>query len=161
MTAPKNVPLVMQRLEQQFGKTELVIKAHIVKVRATPPIREHKLEGLVEFGISVGSLTATNEALRDEHYLCSPYLVRELEEKLHKDIRLRWSDWIDMDPGGKKTLFCFTEWMDIQTATVGDLCQPCLSVVVPERKKFERVNSTSSQRTSYIKTKSGCNICTK
>jgi len=67
MTAPKNVPRVMQRLEQLFGKTELVINALIDKVRATPPIREQKLEGLVEFGIAVGSLTATIEALRDKN----------------------------------------------------------------------------------------------
>jgi len=46
MTAPKNVQRVMQRLEQLFGKTELVIYALIDKVRKTPPIREHKLEAL-------------------------------------------------------------------------------------------------------------------
>jgi len=50
-----------------------VINSLIDKVRATPPIIENKLEGLVEFGI-VSNLTATIEAFEDESYLCNPDL---------------------------------------------------------------------------------------
>jgi len=163
MTAPKNVTRVMQRLEQLFGGSQLVINSFIDKVRATPPISEHKLEGLVEFGIAVGSLTATIEALEDESYLCNPYLVRELEEKLPRQFRLRWSDWIDTVPGRKKTLVNFTEWIDIQTEIVRDLCQPSLYGSIAEKKKTERINAVNTQHaeSKYGNKKTCCNICEK
>lgn len=57
----------MQRLEEMFGRSELIIESQLDIIRKLPALRHERLETIMEFGIAGHNLITTMEAagLRD------------------------------------------------------------------------------------------------
>lgn len=106
---PKNVPVIIQRLEMMFGQTEHVVTEIRLKIDGLAQISEKNVEGLVEFSSIVGNLVSTLESAEDEASLRSPELLRKIVKKLPPNMQFDWTKLI----AGRKNVSIkdFSEWL--------------------------------------------------
>lgn len=88
---PHNVSGIISTLKMLFGRPETIVHSLIEKTTAMPLPRMDKLETLIDFALGVENLCATIEACGLLDYMCNPYLLRQLVEKLPPAIRLDWA----------------------------------------------------------------------
>lgn len=93
MLTPENLPKIMETLKRRFGNEEHIITSMIDAVRSTPPIREDKLETVIEMGTAVVNLIATVKSLNCDHHLQNPTLLLELRNKLPAAYKMQFSLW--------------------------------------------------------------------
>ncbi|XP_062713286.1 uncharacterized protein LOC109410494 [Aedes albopictus] len=106
---PSNVPGVLKTLKMMFGQPEAIVHTLIEKINSLPPIREDKLETLVDFAVNVENFCATVDACGLDEYLYNTTLLHQLVSKLPPTIKLNWAQYRISLPG--VNLAAFSTWM--------------------------------------------------
>ncbi|XP_062704152.1 uncharacterized protein LOC134286544 [Aedes albopictus] len=106
---PGNVQGIMSPLKMLFGQPEIIVHSLIGKISSLPPIREDRLETLVDFAVSVQNFCATVDSCGLEEYMYNVSLLHQLVGKLPPSIKLNWAQH-------RKTqlavnLATFSEWI--------------------------------------------------
>jgi hypothetical protein len=86
-----NVPTIIDKLRSWYGNPEIIISSMIAKVKAFSQIKNDRPEALVDLGRTVDNLVATVTALNQSEQLSSPLLVKEIADKLPRDLQMQWS----------------------------------------------------------------------
>ncbi|XP_065094846.1 uncharacterized protein LOC135715533 [Ochlerotatus camptorhynchus] len=74
-----------------FGQPEVIIQSLIRKVGSLSPIREDKLETLVDFAVNVQNFCATVDACGLQEYMYNVTLLHQLVGKLPPSLKLNWA----------------------------------------------------------------------
>lgn len=75
LVMPENVDMVMETLQQRFGRDEYVIKALIAKTKAIPAPREDLPDSVGNFATAFNNLVVTLTNLNRPEYLQNPQLI--------------------------------------------------------------------------------------
>ncbi|XP_065074000.1 uncharacterized protein LOC135698068 [Ochlerotatus camptorhynchus] len=86
-----NVPGILSTLKMLFGQPEVIIQSLIRKVGSLSPIREDKLETLVDFAVNVQNFCATVDACGLQEYMYNITLLHQLVGKLPPSLKLNWA----------------------------------------------------------------------
>ncbi|XP_062715437.1 uncharacterized protein LOC134291545 [Aedes albopictus] len=106
---PGNVQGIVSTLKMLFGQPEIIVHSLIGKITSLPPIREDRLETLVDFAVNVQNFCATVDSCGLEEYMYNVSLLHQLVGKLPPSIKLNWAQH-------RKTqlavnLATFSEWI--------------------------------------------------
>ncbi|XP_055641601.1 uncharacterized protein LOC129778611 [Toxorhynchites rutilus septentrionalis] len=93
LVLPAVVPQVIETLRMRYGRPELLINALLERVRNIPPLKHDKLEGLIEYGLSVQAFCDHIVAANEHAHLSNPMLLQELVGKLPADQKLMWAGY--------------------------------------------------------------------
>lgn len=88
---PSNVPGVIATLRMLFGQPEAIIQSLIARINAVPPLREDRLETVVDFAVNVENFVATVEACELDEHIYNISLLHQLVNKLPPTIKLDWA----------------------------------------------------------------------
>ena len=88
---PRNVPQIMEDLEERFGSSDLLVEDQLKALRAFPSIGESKIHLLVEFADKVRNFKNFLISSECESYLDNPLLVKEIIEKIPINSRIEWA----------------------------------------------------------------------
>ncbi|XP_055615196.1 uncharacterized protein LOC129761499 [Toxorhynchites rutilus septentrionalis] len=88
---PSNVTGVISTLKMLFGQPEVIISSLIRKINSLPPLKEDKLETLVDFAVHVENFCATVDACGLEEYFYNVTFLHQLVSKLPPAIKLNWA----------------------------------------------------------------------
>lgn len=106
---PSNVPGVMDTLRLLFGQPEAIVHSLITKIDALPPVREDKLEALVDLAVNVQNFCATVDACGLDDYMYNVSLLHQLVNKLPPTIRLDWARYRQTIP--RTNMATFGNWL--------------------------------------------------
>lgn len=172
MISPESVPDVMKTLEARFGQSRHIVASLIQKVKKVQPVKEEKLESVIEFGTAVANLISIIKALDQKDQLHNPSLLLELESKLSSALKMQWGTWIIGDGQRKQDLIHFADWIQEKTKVAYAMCP----VEVKDDKQFngrfqqqrnkqsddERIYSADTSEVKNQKSSSkNCVICDK
>lgn len=106
---PGNVQGIMSTLKMLFGQPEIIVHSLIGKISSLPPIREDRLEILVDFAVNAQNFCATVDSCGLEEYIYNVSLLHQLVGKVPPSIKLNWAQH-------RKTqlavnLATFSEWV--------------------------------------------------
>ncbi|XP_058834623.1 uncharacterized protein LOC131691898 [Topomyia yanbarensis] len=88
---PSNAPGVIATLRMLYGQPEAIVHSLIGKINALPPLREDKLETIVDFAVNVQNFCATVDACGIADYMYNISLLHQLVSKLPPTIKLDWA----------------------------------------------------------------------
>lgn len=107
---PDNMPSIMEELEFRFGRTDLLVKSQILKLRNIPIIAEDDFTQLIAFSTSVRNFVTFLKSANEEYQLRNPLLLEELVAKLPMPRQLEWAyKWSII--GNDATIIMFAEWL--------------------------------------------------
>ncbi|XP_058817271.1 uncharacterized protein LOC131680575 [Topomyia yanbarensis] len=88
---PSNASGVIATLRMLYGQPEAIVNSLIGKINALPPLREDKLETIVDFAVNVQNFCATVDACGIADYMYNISLLHQLVSKLPPTIKLDWA----------------------------------------------------------------------
>lgn len=88
---PENVPMILSRLTDMFGKPEYIVTEIVSKIERTPIISEKNVDQLVAFSTIVANLVSTLLSQNDDAHLKSPELIRKVLKKLPGNLQFDWA----------------------------------------------------------------------
>ncbi|XP_053686266.1 uncharacterized protein LOC128735804 [Sabethes cyaneus] len=86
-----NVSGILTTLKMLFGQPEVIIQSLIDKISSLPPIREDRLETLINFAVSVQNFCATVDACGMQEYIYNVTMLHQLVGKLPSSLKLTWA----------------------------------------------------------------------
>ncbi|XP_058816141.1 uncharacterized protein LOC131679426 [Topomyia yanbarensis] len=122
---PSNVPGVMATLKMMFGQPEAIVYSLIAKINALPPLREDKLETIVDFAVNVQNFCATVDACGLEDHLYNVSLLQQLVNKLPPTIKLDWACHRRALP--RVNLATFGDWVYSLAEAVSTVAVPSIA----------------------------------
>ncbi|XP_037820376.1 uncharacterized protein LOC119609605 [Lucilia sericata] len=118
------VPQIIETIRIKFGRPEIVLNILLKRVRELSPIKENKLESLVDFALEVQNVIATMKSANLKDYLNNPEIEQELVLNLPGIIAAFWG--MHKLSLSSCNLENFGSWLF-------QLAQGANSVIVPER----------------------------
>ncbi|XP_062556741.1 uncharacterized protein LOC134221566 [Armigeres subalbatus] len=106
---PGNVQGIINTLKMLYGQPEIIVHSLICKISSLPPIREDRLETLVDFAVSVQNFCATVESCGLDDYMYNVTLLHQLIGKLPPSIKLNWAQHRKAQPA--VNLATFSKWI--------------------------------------------------
>jgi len=136
---PENLDMLIRILERRFGRPEVVVNQMIHKMQALNPIREDRVDSIIDLSNAVMGLVSTMQCLEAEGHMTNPHLIQELVAKLSPTLRLQWGSVAAREPVDLKD---FSEWL-LDVADAASYVQVPTSRVkedrhIPPEKKHER-----------------------
>lgn len=117
----RNVPRVIETLQERFGRPELLVKSQIARIRNFSSIPENRLELLVPFATKVQNLATFLESAGCEYHLSNPTLMEELLLKLPMQRRLEWARYaVSVIP--RATITHLSNWLQELARVVNTAC---------------------------------------
>ena len=162
MVSPDNIDKVMETLKTRFGQAKHVVESMIKKAKSTPPVKDDKLQTLIEFGMAVINLTSTIKSLNCPHHMNNPILLEELSSKLPATQRMQWIKWVNLDKDREQNLEFFSEWVEMEVKVACEIAPPVTIVEkqVDDWKKDKWQKKPVAVHTaSESKSKKHCYIC--
>jgi len=160
LNVPDNVPEIISILTMCFGRPDQIIKSLIEKAVKAPPVKEGRLEFLVEFSNAVRNVVSTVEHLHCTEYLMNPQLIEELVHKLPTHLQLKWGS--KLVKLGKPDLGKFSEWLKKQGMAASLVSYARVSNSERDTDKKGRpsrvLNTVDKQKQNYADS-TGRNIC--
>ncbi len=123
---PSNMQRIMEILESNFGRKELVLESLIAKAEQVKSPDIQKPEQFVAFGRTVQNLVGAAKAMKEECYLNDIGLLNKFVHKLPAMMSLEWLTWITSRPMKKKNLEAFGDWVDEKMRLMVQLVKPVL-----------------------------------
>ncbi|CAG7828386.1 unnamed protein product [Allacma fusca] len=80
----------METLGLMFGRTDQIIKAMIIQVKATPAPKEGNPETLVQYSNQVANLVSTMKTLGKVAHMVNPQLLEDILTKLPYQLQFQW-----------------------------------------------------------------------
>ncbi|XP_036347106.1 uncharacterized protein LOC118756451, partial [Rhagoletis pomonella] len=110
MIYPDDVPGILNELEFNFGRSDLLIRAQLQKVQQFPIIHESRLDSILEFSTRVRNVVAFFKSARCEHHLVNPTLLEQLVSKLPPSKQFEWGKRV-AELGPFPTVDNFSTWL--------------------------------------------------
>ncbi|XP_062702014.1 uncharacterized protein LOC134285397 [Aedes albopictus] len=115
---PKTVPNVISKLQQLYGRPELLLQWHLEQLQNLKAPKSDKLASYIPFGNAVDQLCQHLEAADLRQHLMNPLLVQQLVDKLPSNDK---REWIRFKKQQKKvTLQTFNEFV---SGIVSEACE--------------------------------------
>ncbi|XP_058467437.1 uncharacterized protein LOC131439240 [Malaya genurostris] len=139
---PSNVPGIIGTLQMMFGQPEAIVCSLMSKINAMPPLKEEKLETIVEFAVSVQNFCATVDACGLEDHLYNVSLLQQLVNKLPSSIKLDWARHRRSVP--RVNLATFGNWVYSLAEVISTVSIP--SII--QEPKLARNDGRNNKKTS-------------
>ena len=123
------VPWIISTLKKLYGRPEVVLKAHLQKIKELPPIKNENLKSLMEFAFEAQSVRTAIESSGSLVQFQDPTLLEELVEKLPPQVKLDWAKFRRGRVG--VTVKTFIEWLE-------DLADALSTIVEPTVEKCSK-----------------------
>ena len=156
----RNVNAIITKLEEHFGKPEVIYSGLIRELMAIRNPRIESPKTMIEFRTALDSLVINMEMLGQQEYLNDPRLVMELAAKLTPQLGQRWISYkldkqaaaTEEQPFRPLTLEDFNNWLKPQE----DLARMMLAEASeksekPERQHCVRTNTPKENSTKATK----------
>jgi len=121
LAVPDNVDIVIRALERRFGRPDDVISSMILKIQSMGPVKEDKMESIIDLSNGIMGLVTTMDCLGQNGHMNNPHLIKELIEKLSPSLRLQWGS-IAMD--GPVNLKVLSDWLMKIADAASYVCLP-------------------------------------
>ena len=148
---PDNVGSVMEQLQFQYGRPELIIYTQLQQIREISAISEGAVEKLVPFAVKVQNFAAFFKTANAYQHLMNPTLMNELVQKLPMSKRLEWAQF-GATLGRLPNVSDFANWM----TTVANLIR---SVQNPLRFQNEPKKKTVLHASDNVPAQLKCPVC--
>ncbi|XP_058128499.1 uncharacterized protein LOC131292779 [Anopheles ziemanni] len=142
-------------LKEMYGRPEHLIDTLLAKIRRAPPLKEDRLDSLLDFAISVEEICATVRGSAAEHRFDGPVL-RELVELLPWHLKIDWGRYCVSQPS--KTLGEFGIFMRQLKSALLHVVSPSPQPVEKRAARHVSVHTTSDVTPKPPKTAVSC-IC--
>lgn len=144
---PSNVPGVMDTLRLLFGQPEAIVHSLIIKINAMPPVKEDKLEALVDLAVNVQNFCATVDACGLDDYMYNVSLLHQLINKLPPTIRLDWARYRQTLP--RVNMATFGNWLYTLAEAASTLAIPSM---IQETKMPKSEHRTTKKANMFLHT---------
>src|SRR5277367_5964549 len=114
MVTPDNLELILEILERNFGRPDLIIRSMVARVRSMTSFSEDRFDLMMDFSNKVHGLVNTMKHLRSEGHMTNPQLLADLSAKLPATLRLQWG--AEVAKKRNSTLEDFATWMNGRAA---------------------------------------------
>ncbi|XP_067633666.1 uncharacterized protein [Eurosta solidaginis] len=88
---PNDVPKVIEKLQFNFGRPEMLIRVQLEKVKNLPIIYENRLEPVLSFSNRVRNMVAFFKSAKCEHHLMNTMLLDQLVAKMPSSKQYEWT----------------------------------------------------------------------
>lgn len=149
---PSNVPGVMDTLRLLFGQPEAIVHSLIIKINAIPPVREDKLEALVDLAVHVQNFCATVDACGLDDYMYNVSLLHQLINKLPPTIRLDWARYRQTVP--RVNMATFGNWLYTLAEAASTLAVPPM---IPDSKPPKSASRSTKKASMFLHTQTMVN----
>ncbi|XP_036320424.1 uncharacterized protein LOC118734934, partial [Rhagoletis pomonella] len=106
---PDEVSHVLEELEFNFGRPELLLRIQMQKIQQCPTISERNIEQIVDFANRVRNIVAFLKSANCHQHLMSPMLLELLVLKMPASKQFEWSRHVVNTP--HPTLQTFSDWL--------------------------------------------------
>lgn len=121
---PQNVERIINVLENRFGRPEYIINLLLEKVRSFNPIKDEKINALIEFSDIVCSLVYTLESLNEIDHIRNPILYSEVLNKLPISHRLSFIEHCNISRKLKPCITDLQMWLQNKVNAVCQILPP-------------------------------------
>ena len=141
MLNPINVDQIIQRLEENYGRPELIYNELLADLRK---IKKENKAVIIELSDALDNLVTNMTAIEKDQYLTDHRLVEDVFKKLPYAMKLKWIEYIqeNTDPNANMSLRILSNWLKPFAKT--QLLM--LELQEPIQRK-ERVNTHQEKRT--------------
>ncbi|KAG5863540.1 hypothetical protein JTB14_022827 [Gonioctena quinquepunctata] len=169
MMTSKNLEFLMETLQMQFGRPELIIDIISSKMSAIPHMKELNIDKLISFSNEVNNLVATIKSLDNYGHYHNPQLLKEFVNKLPDSLKLKWGKTVLLNHG-RVNMEKFSLWIsDIADAAtyVTTPCKKCqgrkayIVLNAIRSEKFPKAGGIERTRTYCDKKSHSVNTCDK
>lgn len=138
---PSNVRSVLATLRMRFGQPEAIVHSLIAKITALPPLKEDKLETIMDFAVEVQNFCAIVDACELEEHMYNVSLLHQLVSRLPPSIKLDWARYRQALP--RVNLATFGNW-------VYSLAEAASTVTIPNipETKFDRTEMRQAKKST-------------
>ena len=160
---PENVDAIIKRLENQFGRVEIIYSGLLRDIEQLKSPRFDRPQTMIDFVTIVGNLVTNMKCLKQESYLNDQRLLRDLLVKLPGNMRGKWIENVEVqkslstlsDPFLAPTIADFYEWIKPQenVATI-ILAEEGIKPENIDRPRTDRLNFHDSNRSKIT-----CAVC--
>jgi len=113
---PGNLNSVLSRLENKFGRPDLIIVNLIEKLHSfigsLIETNEHNLEQLADH---LENLVNTIELVGKQEYIFNPILLHEITNKLNSNLKLKWGEYLSELGDNPIDLKTFSDWLRLKS----------------------------------------------
>ncbi|XP_058448964.1 uncharacterized protein LOC131428921 [Malaya genurostris] len=139
MMDPENVPKIIERLEQNFGRPETVYKELLHELTK---IRKENKNSVAEIADALENLISNMIVLDREDYLQDMRLVEETVNKLPFNLQIKWAEKLQLN-NIAPTLIELSEWLKPHART----CR-LMTSMSQNKEKRDRINLHDEKRPS-------------
>lgn len=90
---PQNVPGIIELLKMRYGRSDILVRALVEKITASPSPTTNDLNSIISYACVVDNLVQHLESTNMHKHLSNPMLLHEMVQKLPAGYKLKWAEY--------------------------------------------------------------------